>query len=202
MLGGCSFGTAGPPTPPPAAERSPLRPPSAPARPITLVFGGDVLFEGPLRARLAEPRTALGPIAAALRWANLAMVNLESAVTTRGTPAPSKQFLFRAPPSVFTALRAAGVDVVTMANNHGMDFMETGLRDTLAAARRSRFPVVGIGADAAQAYRPHIARVNGTRVAVFGATQVVDDHVATAWTATGRRGGLAVAKTRPAVPHR
>jgi poly-gamma-glutamate capsule biosynthesis protein CapA/YwtB (metallophosphatase superfamily) len=197
-LSACSPGEAGTPgargaTPTPKPTPAPT---SAAPRRVTLVFGGDVHFEGGLRARLgADPRTAMGPIAKTLRAADLAMVNLESAVNTGGVPAPDKEFRFRAPPSAFTALRAAGVDVATLANNHGMDFMEPGLRDTLAASRRSRFPVVGIGADARAAYRPYVARVNGSKIAIFGATQVVDDHLLSAWTATSERGGLAVAKS-------
>lgn len=173
--------------------------PSAPAKPVrkpyTISFGGDVHFEGVLRRRLdADPRTALGPIGSVLRKADLAMVNLETAITTGGTKAPGKEFTFRAPSTAFTALKAAGVDVVSMANNHGMDYMDSGLADSLAAIRKTRFPVVGIGKDAAQAYRPWRKTVNGNRVAIIGATQVLDDHLIPAWTATDDKGGLASAK--------
>ncbi len=83
---------------------------------MTLAFGGDVHFEGVIRSRLtSNPATAVGPIASMLRRADLAMVNLETAITTRGTP-QSKSFTFRAPASAFQALKAAGVDVATMAN--------------------------------------------------------------------------------------
>jgi poly-gamma-glutamate synthesis protein (capsule biosynthesis protein) len=123
------------------------------------------------------------------------MVNLETAITTGGgTPAPGKEFHFRAPATALTALRAAGVDVVSMANNHGMDFMEGGLRDSLAASRRARLPVVGIGRNAAEAYRPYRVTLRGNRVAILGATQVLDDHLISAWTATDTKGGLASAK--------
>jgi poly-gamma-glutamate capsule biosynthesis protein CapA/YwtB (metallophosphatase superfamily) len=166
-------------------------------RPIILAFGGDVHFEGALRGRLADPATALGPIAGTLRAADFAMVNLETAITTGGIPAPGKQFHFRAPPAAFAALRASGVDVATMANNHGMDFMEPGLRDSLAAIRRTRFPTVGIGRNAAEAYRPYRVTVRGTRLAVIGATQVLDDNLIPAWTATDGKGGLASAKVVP-----
>ncbi|MFI6742170.1 CapA family protein [Nonomuraea sp. NPDC050451] len=172
----------------PAAKPKPKR------RPYTISFGGDVHFEGMLRGRLANPGTALGPIASVLRKSDLSMVNLETAITTGGTPAPGKQFTFRAPPTAFAALKAAGVDVVSMANNHGMDYMETGLADTLAAIRSSKFPVVGIGKDAAQAYRPFRRTVNGNRVAVIGATQVLDAEFIQSWTATADKGGLASAK--------
>jgi poly-gamma-glutamate capsule biosynthesis protein CapA/YwtB (metallophosphatase superfamily) len=161
--------------------------------PVTLAFGGDVHFEGAIGARLArDPATTFGPIAALLRRADLAIVNLETAVTTRGTPA-AKDFTFRAPPSAFAALRAAGVDVATMANNHGEDYGPVGLRDSLAAAAAASFPVVGIGEDAAQAFRPRLFTVNGQRVAVIGATQVLDANLAAAWSAGDGKPGLASA---------
>ncbi|HEY8481192.1 MAG TPA: CapA family protein [Spirillospora sp.] len=186
---------------PPSTVRAPhgVAPPrpQPPKEPIILAFGGDVHFEGQLRSRLRNPRTALGPIAAKLRAADLAMVNLETAITTRGTKAPNKQFTFRAPPTAFHALKAAGVDVASMANNHGMDYMEEGLRDSLAAIKRTRFPTVGIGKNADEAYKPYRVTVKGNRLAIVGATQVLDDHLIQAWTATENKGGLASAKDVP-----
>ncbi|MGN9843766.1 CapA family protein [Nonomuraea sp. H19] len=176
------------------AVTSPTAKPKPERRPYTISFGGDVHFEGMLRGRLANPRTAMGPIAGVLRKSDLSMVNLETAITTAGTPAPGKQYTFRAPVTAFTALKAAGVDVVSMANNHGMDYMESGLADSLAAIKRSKFPVVGIGADAAQAYKPFRKTVNGNRVAIIGATQVLDAEFIQSWTATADKGGLASAK--------
>ncbi|MET8984006.1 CapA family protein [Nonomuraea wenchangensis] len=181
------------------AAVSPTKKPTPQRRPYTISFGGDVHFEGILRPRLANPRTALGPIANVLRQADLTMVNLETAITTAGTPAPGKQFTFRAPANAFTALKSAGVDVVSMANNHGMDYMESGLADSLAAIKRSKFPVVGIGKDAAEAYKPYRKTVNGNRVAIIGATQVLDSEFIQAWTATADKGGLASAKDEAAL---
>lgn len=165
-------------------------------RPITIAFAGDTHFHAQLAARLADPRTALGPTILELRRADFTIANLETAITTRGTKEP-KEFNFRAPPSAFGALRAAGVDVVTMANNHGMDYGRVGLRDTLTAIRRSHFPVVGIGRDEDQAFKPYYATVKGTRLAVIGATQVLDDNLISRWTATPGQGGLASAKNAP-----
>ncbi|MFD0684135.1 CapA family protein [Actinomadura fibrosa] len=187
----------------PAATSAPARggggtePSTAAKQPIIIAFGGDTHFEGSLRSRLANPRTALGPVAKTLRGADLAMVNLETAITTGGTPAPGKEFTFRAPPSALTALKGAGVDVASMANNHGMDYMEGGLRDSLAAIRKSGFPIVGIGKNADAAYRPYRTTVKGNRIAIVGATQVLDDNLIEAWTATGSKGGLASAKDVP-----
>ncbi|MGI8334940.1 CapA family protein [Actinomadura scrupuli] len=166
-----------------------------PKQAYTIAFGGDTHFEGSLRSLLAaNPATAMGPIARTLKSADFAMVNLETAITTGGVPAPAKEFHFRAPATAFTALKASGVDVVTMANNHGMDFMKPGLRDSLAAIKKTRFPTVGIGRDADQAYQAYRTTVKGNRLAIVGATQVLDDHLIQPWTATDSQGGLASAK--------
>ncbi|HKE98766.1 MAG TPA: CapA family protein [Actinomycetes bacterium] len=181
---------AGTGLPVPGAGRGPA---AAPA-PVTLAFGGDVHFEGVLAAQLEQdPQSALEPVAALLRGADLAMVNLETAITERGTAA-DKEFTFRAPPAAFAALKAAGVDVVTMANNHGMDYGVQGLRDSLDAAHAARFPVVGAGLDAERAFAPYHLEVRGLRVAVLGATQVLDDALAAAWTAGDGKPGLASAR--------
>ncbi len=157
--------------------------------PVTIAFGGDVHFEGASRSALG----GFGPIATVLGRADIAMVNLETAVTDRGTPQP-KAYNFRAPSSAFRALRSAGVDVVTMANNHGMDYGVAGLRDSLSAAAAAHFPVVGIGADDAAAFAPYRVIVNGQRIAVIGATQVLDTAFVDSWAAGPGKPGLASAK--------
>ncbi len=181
-----------------ATAGAPVPAPSTSSRPsggsaVTIAFGGDVHFTGSSGERLAaDPATAVGPMAALLRRADLAIVNLETAITGRGTP-QVKTYHFRAPPSAFTALRAAGVDVVTQANNHGMDFGLVGLRDSLAAARDAGFPVVGIGLDEDAAFAPYRVTVKGQRIAVVGATQVLDSNLVGAWTAGPDKPGLASA---------
>lgn len=164
---------------------------------VVLAFGGDIHFEGVLAGKLAaSPSTLLVPIAPTMRRADLAIANLETAITQSGVAAP-KTYTFRAPPSAFEALRRGEIDVVSMANNHGMDFGVTGLRDSLAAAERYRFPVVGIGRNAKQAYAPYRTTINGQRIAVIGATQVLDDHLVSSWTAGPGKPGLASAKDVP-----
>lgn len=164
-------------------------------QPITLAFGGDVHFEGKIRAQLdRDPSAVFSGVAPLLKAADLAMVNLETAITTRGIPVSGKQYTFRAPPSAFNALSAGGVDLVTMANNHGMDFGRQGLEDSLDAAATAAFPIVGIGRNAPEAYRPYTTTIRGQRLAVIGATQVLDSNLESAWTATDSQPGLASAK--------
>jgi poly-gamma-glutamate capsule biosynthesis protein CapA/YwtB (metallophosphatase superfamily) len=180
----------------PSAPRTPGPSAEAAKQPITIAFAGDTHFYAQLTSRLASPRTALGPIIPTLKGADFTVANLETAITTRGTKAP-KEFNFRAPASAFTALKAAGIDVVSMANNHGVDFGRVGLADSLAAIKRTGYPVVGIGKNAADAYRPYYATVKDTKLAVIGATQVLDDNLIADWTATNTHAGLASAKNAP-----
>jgi hypothetical protein len=189
-----STGVAGPSTTAAGVASTSTTKAVASREPVTFAFGGDVHFEGSLRSRaVASPQGLLAPIAPVLSRADVAMVNLETAVTERGTPAP-KEFAFRAPVAGLRALRAAGVDVATMANNHGLDYGQVGLLDSLAASASSGLPVVGIGENAAAAYAPWRTEVRGVRVAVIGATQVLDDNVLVEWTATPTHPGLASAK--------
>src|SRR5262249_49963981 len=98
-----------------AATYAPVASTRSADAPVTLAFAGDVHFEGAVRTTLlSRSRTVLGAMAPTLGQADLAVVNLETAVTDRGT-AQSKQYVFRAPASAFDALRNGGVDVATMA---------------------------------------------------------------------------------------
>src|SRR5215469_5763963 len=106
------------------------RPASNTSPDITLAFAGDVHFTGRTLKLLADPATAFGPISAVFRSADFTAVNLETAVTSDGTPQP-KTYHFRAPATAFTALRDAGINLVTMANNHVLDYGQAGLADTL-----------------------------------------------------------------------
>ncbi len=182
-----------PPGPPAAGSGTAARPAAAPGAVaggsgITLMFAGDVHFAGRTARLLADPATAFGPVATVLGSADLTMLNLETAVTRRGTPQP-KTYHFRTRPAAFTALRAAGVDVVTMANNHVLDYGQTGLADTLAAARKTHFPVVGIGRNAAAAWAPYLTRIGGVPIAIVGVSQVAE--LASSWVATSTRPGEA-----------
>ncbi|CAN5204726.1 hypothetical protein BH24ACT10_BH24ACT10_19110 [soil metagenome] len=178
------------PSQPAPAPAAPASPSPAAGQPVTLAFGGDVHAEGgsggALRAGLPAVRDLLG-------GADVAVLNLETAVTEGGTRA-DKEFAYRAPASVLTQLKDAGVDVVTLANNHGLDYGRDGLRDTLAASAATGLPVVGIGLDEDQAYAPHVVEVRGQRIAVLGATQVLDSNLGAAWTAGPGTPGLASAK--------
>src|SRR5579871_3774444 len=155
---------------------------------ITLAFAGDVHFAGRVARLLKDPATTFGPISSVLRSADFTAVNLETPVTSRGQPQP-KTYHFSTTPAAFTALRDAGVSLVTVANNHILDYGQTGLADTLAAARAAHFAYVGAGANAAAAWAPYVTTIKGTKIAIVGVSQVAE--LASSWVATAKRAGEA-----------
>jgi poly-gamma-glutamate capsule biosynthesis protein CapA/YwtB (metallophosphatase superfamily) len=166
---------------------------------VTLAFAGDTHFELHLAALLDRPRGALGPITRTLADADLTMVNLESAITERGTPEakeledPSQRFHFRTSPAALDALAAAGVDVVTMANNHGADYGPVGLRDTLRAIRNGPIPVVGIGRNRDEALAPYRVSIRGTDITFFAADASFREGASSVWAAEPTTPGVAAA---------
>jgi poly-gamma-glutamate synthesis protein (capsule biosynthesis protein) len=178
----------------PSPSTTTTRPRRGTGTPVTLAFGGDTHFEGTLRSQLdSNPGGMFAPIAPVLSGADVAMVNLETAITERGTP-DTKNYNFRAPARAFGALRAAGIDAVTMANNHGRDYGPVGLSDTLLAKPQAGLAVLGVGANATEAYAPWVTEVKGQKLAVFAATDVIDDWLIQPWTATDTQPGLASTK--------
>ena len=174
--------------------------------PVTFAFAGDTHFvdqwdtEGgasyagvpTLATQLrSDPEHVLSPVMPVFARADLVMVNLETAITDRGEPVAGKAFHFRSPSLSFEALKAAGVDVVGMANNHALDYGPVGLSDTFDAIAASGMPVLGLGHDATEAFRPHLTSINGQRIAIFAATDWLEPALVSQWTATGTRPGLA-----------
>lgn len=165
-----------------------------PPGPVTIAVAGDVHFEGALRARLADPATALAPVTGTLAAADLAIVNLETSVGTGGRPDPAKRFTFQAPPTAFRALFEAGIDVASMANNHALDHGRSALGSTFAAIDEAPLSVIGIGRDADAAFAPALTEVRGTSVATVGATLASTDPTADPtghWAATADSPGTA-----------
>ena len=169
---------------------------------VTLAFAGDVHFEGRVAALLNRRDATLGPMSSALRSADVAVVNLESALTSGGSPAPkelenpSRRYWFRSAPSALPLLERSGVDAVSLANNHGADYGAAGLRDTLRVARNSPVAVIGVGRDPDQAFRPYQTSVDGVEVAVLAADASPLESNASIWNVGPAGPGLARADTR------
>ena len=177
-----------------------------PSEAVTLAFAGDMHFELQLAVLLDHPDIALRPVARTLSRADLTMVNLETSISHRGAPeakeleVPRDRYYFRTSPSALDVLAAAGIDVATMANNHGADYGPLGLQDTLRALHRSPVHVVGVGADRRAAFAPYRVSIRGTTFAFFGADASFREGGSSVWAAGPSTAGLAAAHApRPRV---
>ena len=95
------------------------------------------------------------------------------AITERGEPY-DKEFVFRAPGSAALTLAGAGIDVVSLANNHILDFGSVGLEDTISVLDEVGILRPGAGANNAEAYAPRVLVLdNEIRVAFVSASAII-----------------------------
>ena len=106
---------------------------------LTLAFSGDIV---PTR-RLACPTDAVRAVYDAVDSADLAIGNFEIALTQATTPL-AKISNRRADPAVAADIGVLGFDILTVANNHTVDYGWEGLCDTRRALEASGVVVVVI----------------------------------------------------------
>jgi hypothetical protein len=150
---------------------------------VELIAVGDVMLG---RGVAAEP----DPLAAVAPWlaaADLTLGNLECVAGEAGAARPGP-YRLRAPLTAVATLRAAGFDLLGLANNHALDYGPEGLAETSARLQAAGIALVGAGPDAAAAGQPVIREVNGVRLAflAFNAVPDPDDRPDEAgWTRAG-----------------
>lgn len=131
---------------------------------ITIAAVGDMMFGGSSQS-IMEQQGYDYPFATTrhiLAGSDLAIGNLETPLTNQGAPITEKQFLFRNPPEkVAPALKRAGFDIVSLANNHTLDYGAEGLRDTLQALEEHGIRHHGAGMTLADARKPVIFELRG-----------------------------------------
>jgi len=109
-----------------------------------------------------------------LKSADLTFGNLESPLSLQGTPIPGKGIWLRGDPEAAAALREAGFDVLSIANNHILDYDSPALLDTIEYLREQGIDPVGAGKDLEEAVQPVIKEVNGYKFAFIAATEMAD----------------------------
>lgn len=146
--------------------------------PVTVLFAGDVTLGYHYEEYVDELVKKGTPKDEALAWgfarvrdvttkADLFVANLECPFTANGEKI-AKNFNFRARPELVAALAAGGVDVVSLANNHLMDYGPEGLFDTLTTLDQHRVVHFGAARNLAAARAPAIVDVKGVKVAFLG----------------------------------
>jgi poly-gamma-glutamate capsule biosynthesis protein CapA/YwtB (metallophosphatase superfamily) len=164
---------------------------------MRLALAGDTMLGRGVAEELRRrpPESLVHPdVVGLVRSADLVVLNLECCISERGRP-EHKVFTFRAPPAAGEVLAHLGVDCVTLANNHALDYGPDALLDTFEHLRRAGIRWVGAGANGAEARATAVLEAAGLRLAVRGVT----DHPRS-WAATATEPGVAYADLRRGVP--
>ncbi|MBX6365122.1 MAG: CapA family protein [Gemmatimonadetes bacterium] len=130
----------------------------------------NIEYELTFASDVEEQRYPLEKVAPLFREADVAFANLENPLTDVGRWTGA----FRGSPTFADALRWAGIDVVSVANNHAFDDSEAGLEETIRNLWRAGVGYVGGGRDLEDARRPFVIERGGVRIAFLGYTQFVN----------------------------
>jgi poly-gamma-glutamate capsule biosynthesis protein CapA/YwtB (metallophosphatase superfamily) len=151
-----------------------------------LVMVGDVATE------FVDPKKMMAKIAPYIRESAIAFCNCEWPLTTKGQPWPGKAGrVVRSSPGKLDTYTFPGYNVVTLANNHVMNFGAEGLMETIEVLDKAGIAHCGAGKNLAEAHKPAIVSWNGTKIAFLGYTCVFT----AGFEAKENKPGMAVVRT-------
>ncbi len=131
----------------------------------TIVGVGDIMLSGSAKPLLRKKGYGYSfgdiELSMLIRNADIAFANLECPVTKKGKAFKDKKFVFKADPASIDAVRKAGFDMLSLANNHIMDYGTVGLSSTLAHCLKSGLVCSGAGMDIAKARKVSILKRKG-----------------------------------------
>lgn len=164
---------------------------TAPEDPILhLLFGGDVYFS----SHVLEAYNKAGGIhgvldegyRAEIAASDIFMVNEEFPFSNGGTP-KDKTYTFRLPTERVSMMHELGIDIVSLANNHTLDYGEEALVDTCTTLEGAGIPYVGAGVNMDRAKQLETIEVRGRTVGFLAASRVFPD---TTWIANSKKPGM------------
>ena len=142
---------------------------------LTVAASGDVLGErGPGYFMDDHGGEAVfAQVRPLLESAHLAFVNVEGPISDKGTRATWKEYTFRGRLELAEGLASAGIDIISLANNHSMDYGAKALLDTFPRLRKAGVQWAGAGADAAAASAPALLITPAGIVALLAYTDII-----------------------------
>lgn len=134
---------------------------------LTIAAVGDLMLGNRTEPFLKEfgPDYPFDDVKTVLGKADIVVGNLESPISTRGTAVQNKKFTLRAGKIALQTLTAGGIRVVTLANNHTMDFGPLALQDTLSGLDENGILYTGAGMDLDDARAPALLKIKGKTLA-------------------------------------
>lgn len=138
---------------------------------VMLGFAGDVMLGRLVNEKIKQTGFAYpwGSVAPLLHANDLNLINLETTLSSPGTPIP-KVFNFRSDPQNVQTLIEGNINVVNLANNHSLDFGPKGLLETLDTLKRANIGSVGAGRNLTEAQQPFIIKKKGIKIGFIGFT--------------------------------
>ncbi len=132
---------------------------------ITFVAVGDIMLAHRLEPFIKKygPSYPYKYTAHIFKEADISFANLESPLSTKGEPVPDKEYTFRANPKVAEGLKEAGFDVLSLANNHILDYGEEALFETIEALDSKIIFHIGAGKNISSARKPVILKVKNKK---------------------------------------
>jgi len=156
---------------------------------VKLLFVGDVMLGRLVNNFLkrAKPETPWGNTLSIFKQADLRICNLECVLSDRGTPwmPDEKTFHFRSDPKNVEVLKAAGIECVSLANNHALDYGPNAMAQMLSVLDQAGIHHAGAGKDELGASQPAYFSVNNLKVGFISVTDNESD-----WEATDKKGGI------------
>ncbi len=161
-------------------------------KPVDVVFAGDAMMDGSVKRAIHRwgPDFPFRNVKKEVSRADLAVVNLETSVTQANRKDDVQLFNFKSDPSSLDGISHAGFDLVSMANNHVLDYMETGLFDTFRNIKRHRLSYVGAGMNEREAYSARTFVRNGKTIKIAAFARFLPSEN---WFAHGDHPGVAEA---------
>ena len=162
---------------------------------VYLVAVGDVMLDRALGQTLREGNLTypFSEVNELITAADLAVGNLESAIGESGTP-EKKGYTFQAPSQAAQSLALAGFDLMSLANNHALDFGANALMEGIGQLDEQGISVVGAGENQQAAHTPILKHLNGLTLAFLAYVDVpveVRGFDTRRWIATETRAGIA-----------
>lgn len=169
-----------------------------PQEPITILYAGDAMFDWSVKEAIAQygPDFPFVHVKAEVEKSDFAFVNLESAVTLENDKDSNQIYNFKSNPESLIGLKNAGFDMVSVANNHSMDFLLKGFLDTLDNLDNAGLLYVGGGLNAKEAYSAKSIVLKGKTVKFLAFSRFIPTGD---WFAGPNKPGIAQAYDRKPV---
>ncbi|HKQ53564.1 MAG TPA: CapA family protein [Pyrinomonadaceae bacterium] len=153
---------------------------------VAVVAVGDILLDRGVAKRIGREgvRRVFADVEGELAGADVAFGNLENPLASRCRHRAAKKISFQARPASASALVAAGIDLVSLANNHTLDCGEDGLLETIDHLKARGLRSVGAGRTDAAAEAPVVLNVKGIKIAFVAFTAV--EPLRGVWTGVAR----------------